>query len=130
MGEVRVRSARGGRGVAGAETAEDDVADRPVHGLGHLQRQDGSGRADQGTGDDHGLVVDREAGHGDRETGQGVEQRHDDRCVGAADRQHHEHSEGQRREQHDQQQHDVVRVQEGEDTSAEGHGDHGDIGRP
>ena len=56
--------------------------------------------ADQRAGDDQRRVVEHEPGHRDGGSGEGVEQRDDHRHVGAADRQHHQHAEAQRGDDH------------------------------
>src|SRR5690606_22718425 len=72
--------------VIAAELAEDHIADRTVHGLGHHQRQQGTARADHGTGNGHRRVLQHEAFEGNGQTGEGVVQGDHHRHVGAADR--------------------------------------------
>ena len=86
------------------------LPDRPVHRVGHQLGEDATGRADQRPGDDQRRVAEDEAGHRDRGAGEGVEQRDDDRHVGAADRQHHGHPEGQRGQAEHDQRGDAARV--------------------
>ena len=80
-------------GPAGAEAGEEHVADRAVHRLRHLAREDRAGGADEHAGDDQRGVVERDAGGGRAQAGERVEGRDDDRHVGAADREHGEHAE-------------------------------------
>src|SRR5690606_15965446 len=72
--------------VIAAELAEDHIADRTVHGFGHHQRQQGTGRADHGTGNDHRRVLQHETFEGNGQTGEGVVQRDHHRHIGTADR--------------------------------------------
>ena len=75
------------------EAGEEQVGDRAVHRLAHLEGEDRSRGADQGPGDDQHDVVEREAGCGRGQPGEGVQQRDHDRHVGAADREHEEVAE-------------------------------------
>ncbi len=60
--------------------------------------------SDQGSGDDQQHVAEHVAAGRNRQAGERVEQRDDDRHVGAADWQHEQHSRDRRQhEQHDQQ---------------------------
>ena len=70
-----------------AEGAEEHVRDRAVHRLAHQHRQQGSRGADERAAHDQDVGVQDEAGRGGREPGERVQQRDDDRHVGAADRQ-------------------------------------------
>ena len=91
------RSPAAGSDAAGrAERAEEHVGQRTVHRLAHRDGEDRAARADQRAADDQQLRIDLEAGDRDGETGERVEQRNDDRHVGAADRQHEEHAECKR----------------------------------
>src|SRR5690606_29268333 len=47
--------------VITAKLAEDNIADRTVHRLGHHQRQQSTRRANHGTGNDHRRVLQHEA---------------------------------------------------------------------
>ena len=48
--------------AAAAEAAEEDVADRAVHRVGHLLGEDRAGGADEHARDDQRRVVERDAG--------------------------------------------------------------------
>ena len=67
-----------GRRVTSAEAADDDVADRPVHRVGHQLGQDAAGGADEGTGDDQRPVADDETRHRHGRAGERVQQRDHD----------------------------------------------------
>ena len=122
------RAARPGRGpggvVAATEPADHDVHDRPVHGVGHELGQDRTRGPDEGAGDDQHRVVDHEARHRHGRAGERVQQRDDDRHVGAADRQGHRHAEDQGRGQDDEHQREVRRAGD----EQEQRGDDGDAG--
>ena len=75
------------------ERAEEHVRDRAVHRLGHQQRQQRAGGADEHAGHDQDGVDEHEAGGRGGEAGERVEQRDHDRHVGAADRQHEQDAE-------------------------------------
>ena len=81
--------------AARAEAAEQHVGERAVHGARHELRQHGAGRADHHAGDDHRRVGQHVALERDGQAGERVVQRDDDRHVGAADGQGHEHAEDQ-----------------------------------
>ena len=92
-------AARGGR--LAAEAAEDHAHEGAVHALAHDVAEDGARRAHQRARDDQGQVAEREADAGRRPARIGVQHRHDNRHVGAADRHDEQHAERQRR-QHDE----------------------------
>ena len=83
-GRVSAGAARG-RCLA-AEAAQDHRDEAAVHALAHDVGQDRARRADQRAGDDQRGVLQREADAGRRPAGIGIEHRHHDRHVGAADR--------------------------------------------
>ena len=87
--------AGGARGLA-AEAAEDDRDEGAVHPLAHDVGEDRAGGADQRAGDDQRQIAEREADAGRRPARIGIEHRHDDRHVGAADRHDQQHAERQR----------------------------------
>ena len=76
-GDLADRAALAGHGrlrpLRRAEAADQDVADRAVHGVGHELGQDRARGTDQGTGDDQDDVADDEAGHRHRAAGEGVQ---------------------------------------------------------
>ena len=79
--------------AAGPEAGEQHVDERAVHCLRHELRQDRARGADQSAGDEQRVVAQREAGRGHGDAGVGVEQRDDDRHVGAADRHDELHAQ-------------------------------------
>ena len=96
--------AGGNRPAAGPEAGEEDVEQRAVHRLAHELGEDRAGGADQGAGDQQRVVVEHEAGGRDRDAGVGVQQRHDDRHVRAADRHHQLDPEDQREADEEEEQ--------------------------
>ena len=80
---------------AALERAEQDVGHRAAHGLGHQQGEERAGRADERAGHQQQRVGQHVAARGDGQAGERVEQRDDDRHVGAADRQHQEYADQQ-----------------------------------
>ena len=92
------RTLRSGGRLQLAERAEEDVRHRAAHRAGHHQRQQGARRPDEHAADDQDVLVEDEAGRGGGDAGEGVQQRDDDRHVGAADRQHEQDAEGERAE--------------------------------
>ena len=92
---------RAGRAVAAAEPADHDVQDGAVHGVGHELGQDRAGGTHEGAADDQDRVAEHEAGHRDGHARERVEQRDDDRHVGAADRERHRDAEDQRGDEDD-----------------------------
>ena len=108
----------GGQGrAARADAGEEHVADRAVHRVGHLLGEDRARGADEHAGHDQRGVVERDAGGGGAEAGEGVQGRDDDRHVRAADRHHREHAEqaGGEQDQEEQQ----LRVRAGRDHDGE-----------
>ena len=87
----------------GAEAAEHDVPDRPVHRAAHDVAQDRAASADQRAGDDQQVVRQHEARRRRRPARVAVEQRHHDRHVAAADRHDQVDAEQQRDARHRQQ---------------------------
>ncbi|MNS82506.1 hypothetical protein D3C72_1162530 [compost metagenome] len=72
-------------GITAAEAAQDDADEAAVHALAHDVAEDGARRADQGAGDDQGDVLQREAQGRRSPAGIGVQHRHHDGHVCAAD---------------------------------------------
>ncbi len=86
-----------------AERAEEDVRDGTVHRLRHEQRQQRARGADEHPGHDQDGRVEHEPGRGRREPRERVQQRDDDRHVGAADREdEHDPEEQREADQRDQ----------------------------
>ncbi len=75
-----------GRLAGCSEITEQHVGDRPIHGLGHELGQQGTGRADYGTGDDHRCIVEHITFECHGQTRQGVIERDHHRHIGTADR--------------------------------------------
>ena len=94
--------------AAGAKRAEQNIRDRAVHRLAHEQREQRAGGADERAGDDHREIVDGKSVRRDREAGEGIQQRNDDRHVRAADGHDHRHAEKQREAEHDDERGDGV----------------------
>ncbi len=78
------RTARCSRRIR-AEAAENDAEERPVHALAHDVAEDRARRTDQRARDDEREVAEREADTGRRPARIGVQHRHDDGHVRAAD---------------------------------------------
>ena len=66
------RPRRRRRGLLLAESAEQDVRERAVHRLGHVDRQDEARGSVERPGDDQQLVVEHESHGGGRKAGVGV----------------------------------------------------------
>ena len=92
----------------GPERPEEGGGEGAAHRRRHQPGEDRAAGPDQGAGDQQQHVVEHVAAGRDGEAGEGVEQRDDDRDVGAADRQHEQHPDQQRDqgEQHQQQRRD------------------------
>ena len=88
-------------GLHRAERAEQHVGDRAVHRFAHQHGEQRARRADQRAGDDQHVVAEHEAGRCRGQAGERVEQRDDDRHVGAADRQHEQDAQHERGDQRD-----------------------------
>src|SRR5205807_1364152 len=101
----------------GSKSAKEDVGDGAVHGLAHQDGQDESGEAVQGAGDDEHVVGKNEAGGRRRETSIGVEQRHDYRHVGGANRYHQHHAKQRGAADHGVKQDSGRRVSEPSDIA-------------
>ncbi len=111
--------ARGG-GLNLSEAAEQHVGERAIHGLGHDDGQNETGRAVERAGDDQQLAVQHEA-HGCRgKPGIGVQQRNHRGHVRAADGNDQHHAEDERNDNHGGKQFDLFRVH-GENRG-DGHG--------
>ena len=89
--------------------AEDDVRQRPAHGVAHHLGQQRPRRPDQGAGDHQDQVVQGETVGRDGQAGQRVEQRDQHRRVGPADRQADAGAEAQGHQTQEQKA-DQVRV--------------------
>ena len=88
--------------AAATKAAGDDARNRAVHRVSHQSRQDRARGADDHAGNDQRRVVERQSGGRRGEACEGVQQRDNNRHVGAADRQHDEESEQRRSaEQHE-----------------------------
>ena len=85
-------SSRSGRRL-GSERTEEGLAQRPAHPAAHHDREQRSRGADESPADDQGRVVQHETGGGRGEARARVQQRDDDRHVGAPDRQHEQVAE-------------------------------------
>ena len=81
-----------------AEATEDDRDEAAVHPLAHDVGEDGARRADERAGDDQRDVRQREADAGGRPARVGVEHRHHDGHVGAADGDDDQDAEQHRRQ--------------------------------
>ena len=90
-----------GRRIASAEAAQNHRDEAAVHALAHDVAEDGARRPDQGAGDDQGDVLQGEAQGRRRPAGIGVQHRHHDRHVSAAD------GDDQRRAQNQRDQEDA-----------------------
>ena len=86
------------------ERAEEHVRDRAVHRPAHHQREQRARRADEHAADDQHVVLELEPGRGGREPRERVQERDDDRHVGAADRQDEEDPEQRRAGEDDREQ--------------------------
>src|SRR3546814_1236909 len=73
--------------LVGTEAARDHADEASVHRAAHDVRQDRTRRADERAGDDHRGVAERKAHRRRGPARIAVEHRHDDRHVGAADRE-------------------------------------------
>jgi hypothetical protein len=85
-----------GAGLHRPERAEEDVAERPVHGAAHQHRQQRARGADERARHDQDVVVEEEAGCGGRKPRERVQERDHHRHVGATDREHEEDAEHER----------------------------------
>ena len=83
---IALRTGIAGRGAVGAEPAQDHRDEGAVHALAHDVGQDRTGRTDQRTGDEQCRVLQGEAECCGGPAGIGIQHRHHDRHVGAADR--------------------------------------------
>ena len=103
------------------ERTEECRGDRPAHGLGHLSREERARCTDKRAGNDEEDVSEDVAARRDREAGEGIEKRDDDRDVGAADRQHEQnaHEQCQHQQRHEQP---CLRCDHQPDSSGEGCG--------
>ncbi len=101
---LAVRCSRRPRRPEPAESAEQHVGERAVHGLAHDDREDQAGRTVQGSGGDQQLVVEHEAHRHGRQTGVGIQQGDDRGHVGAADGDDQQHAEGQRKQNNQREQ--------------------------
>jgi len=77
------------RAAAGTERTKQNIRDRPVHRLAHEQREQRSGGTDQRARDNHREIVDYKTIRRDRKSGEGIQQRDDDRHVRATNRHDH-----------------------------------------
>ena len=80
-------------GGFGAEAAEHDAAQRTVHGFGHDVGKNCAAGADNGADDNQQNIVEREADADGRPAGVSIQNRDNDRHVGAADGQNEEKAE-------------------------------------
>src|SRR5215467_15711750 len=101
--DVTCRPSHSSCGVASAEAADDDVADRPVHRVCHQLGQDATGGADKRTGDDHRPVADHKTSHRNCGAGECVQQRDNHWHVSAADWHDHRNTEDERGDYDDHQ---------------------------
>ena len=108
--------------AAAAEAAGDDRRDRAVHRDRHQVREDRARGADDHAGDDQRGVVQRDAGGGGGEAGEGVQQRDHDRHVGAADREHDRVAE--QRGAHEHADEEQFGVGAGDEVDARGEREH------
>src|SRR5204862_7922931 len=83
------------------EGAEEDVRKRPVHRAAHEDREQRSRGADERAADDERVVREDEAGGRGGEPRERVQERDDDRHVGAADRKDEQDTEEERRRKQD-----------------------------
>ena len=119
--------AGGGCGLHLAEGAEQDVGERPVHRLGHDDREDESGRAVERAGDDQELVVEHESHGGGGKSGVGVQQRDHRWHVRAADGDDHEHAEDQRNAHHQRKELLRLGMQDEINGAADGDGEQQEV---
>ena len=80
-------------GGFGAKAAEHDAAQRTVHGFGHDVGKNCAAGADNGADDNQQNIVEREADADGRPAGVSIQNRDNDRHVGAADGQNEEEAE-------------------------------------
>ncbi len=110
-----------------AEGSEDHVGERTVHGLRHDDREDESGRAVEGAGDDEQFVVEDESHGSGGETGIRIQERDDRRHVGAADGDDEHDAEHEGDADHDRKQMRRAGVEHEIDSDHDGNREHGQV---
>src|ERR1700722_2377326 len=102
---------RGGAGdLLLSKRAEQHVAERAIHGFGHVHGENQGGSAVERTGDDEQFAIEDETNGRGGKSGVGIQQGNDGGHIGAADGNDHEHAEDEGNYEHQRKQMHVAGI--------------------